>query len=89
MLIIGFANFFGMRKEELDTNQSMCYYSLNLLGPVYTKHQSQRCENPVMTLVILFSWETVESLQNGVETHFLVTPLYSMRTVLLVSSQIC
>ena len=32
---------------------------------------------------------TMESLLNGVVTHFRVTPLFSMRTVLLTSSQSC
>ena len=31
----------------------------------------------------------MESLQNGVATHFQVTPLFSMRTELLASLQIC
>ena len=42
-----------------------------------------------MILVILFSLKTVESLQNGVATHFQVTPLFSMRTELLALSQNC
>ena len=33
--------------------------------------------------------KTVESLQNGVATYFQATPLFSMRTELLVSSQSC
>ena len=42
-----------------------------------------------MTLVILLSLETVESLQIGVVTHFQVTPLFSMKAVFLASSQSC
>ena len=42
-----------------------------------------------MTLAILFSLKTVKSLQIGVATHFQGTPLFSMRTVLLVSLQSC
>ena len=34
--------------------------------------------NAAMTLVILFSLKTMESLQNGVATDFQVTPLFSM-----------
>ena len=49
-----------------------------LLGPVYTKHQRQRCHNSAMMLAILFSLNTMESLQNQVATHFQVTPLFSM-----------
>ena len=37
-------------------------------------------------LAILFSLKTMESLQNGVATHFQATPLFSMRTILLASS---
>ena len=58
-------------------------------GPVYTKRQSQRCNNSVITLAILLRLKTMESLQNGVAIHFRVTPLFSMRTVSLASSQSC
>ena len=44
------------------------------LGPIYTKRQRQRCDNSAMTLAILFSLKTVESLEN-VKT----TPLFSIR----------
>ena len=40
-------------------------------------------------LAILFSWKSMELLQNGVATHFSVTPLFSMRTELLASLQSC
>ena len=40
-----------------------------LLGFVYTKRQRQRWHNPAMTLVILFSLKTVESLENGLQTR--------------------
>ena len=43
--------------------------------------------NTAMTLAILFSLKTMESLQNGFATHFQVTPLISMRTESLASSQ--
>ena len=55
--------------------------------PIYTKHQRLCCENSAMTLAILFLLKTMELLQNGVANHFEVTPLFSMRTVLLASSQ--
>ena len=42
-----------------------------------------------MRLVILFWLKTMESLQIGAATHFRVTPLISMRTVLLASLQSC
>ena len=40
-----------------------------------------------MTIVIPFSLKTRESLQNTIATHFQATPLFSMRTELLVLSQ--
>ena len=42
-----------------------------------------------MTLAILLSLKTMELLQNQVGTHFRATPLFSMRTVLLMSLQHC
>ena len=57
------------------------------LGPVYTKRQHQRCDNSAMTLAILFSLKTMESLQTGFATHFQATLLFSKRTVSLASSQ--
>ena len=42
---------------------------------LYTKWQRQRCDNSAMTL------------HNGFATNFQVSPLFSMRTVLLASSQ--
>ena len=60
-----------------------------MLGPAYTKHQHQHCNNSVMMLAILLSLKTMESLQNGVATHLQATSLFSMRTVSLVSSQSC
>ena len=40
-------------------------------------------------LAILFSLKTIESLKNRVATHFQATPLFSMRIILLASSQSC
>ena len=57
------------------------------LGPVYTKHQHQHCDNSAIMLVILSSLQTMELLKNGVATHFQVTPLFSMRTESLASLQ--
>ena len=42
-----------------------------------------------MTLAIPFSLKTIESLQNGVATYLQATPLISMRTKSLASSQSC
>ena len=59
------------------------------LGPVYTKRQRQGCNNAAMTLVTLFSFKSVESLENALQTHSGVTPLISMRMESLASSQSC
>ena len=56
-------------------------------GPVYTKRQRQRCNSSAMTLAILFSLKTMESLQNLVATHSQASLLISMRTELLASLQ--
>ena len=50
------------------------YHSVQL-GSVYTKRQRQRCDNSAMML------------QNGFATHFQASPLISMRTESLASSQ--
>ena len=42
-----------------------------------------------MTLVILVSLKTMQSLKNGLQSHSKVTPLFSMRAVALASSQSC
>ena len=57
------------------------------LGPVYTKCQHQCCNNSAMTLAMLFSLKTMESLENGLQPHSEATPLFSMRAVSPVSSQ--
>ena len=57
------------------------------LGSV--KRQRQSCNNCAMTLAISLSLKTMQSLQNGVATHFRVTPLYSVRTESLLSLQSC
>ena len=43
--------------------------------------------NAVMTLAILFSLKTMESLENGLQPHSGATPLFSMRTELQASLQ--
>ena len=60
-----------------------------MLGSVYTERQCQRCGNSAMTPSIVFSLNIMESLQIGVAAHFQATPLFSMRTELLASSQSC
>ena len=50
------------------------------LGPVYTKRQRQCCDNSVMTVTILFSLKSIESLENGLQIHSGATLLFSIRT---------
>ena len=59
------------------------------LGPVYTKRQWQHCDNSVMTLAILFSMKSVESLENRLQPHSGATPLFSIRTESQASSLSC
>ena len=61
---------------------------VTVFGPVYTKRESQRCDDFPMTLSNLFSLKAMESLQIGVATHSGATPLFSMGTQSLVSSQL-
>ena len=42
----------------------------NALRPIYTKCQHQHCDNSAMTLAILVSLKTIESLKNGVVNQF-------------------
>ena len=43
--------------------------------------------NAEMTLAIMFSLKTIELLENGLQPHSGVIPLFSMRSELLESSQ--
>ena len=47
---------------------------------VYIKHRRQRCDNSAMILAALFSLETMESLENGLQPESGVTRLFSMGT---------
>ena len=58
-------------------------------GPVYTKRQHQCSDNSAMTLAILFSLKSVESLENRLQPHSGETPLFSMRMELQASLQSC
>ena len=64
-------------------------YRLIPLRPVYTKRQRQRCDNSAMMLAMTLSLKSVESLENGLQSHSGANPLFSMRTELQVSSQSC
>ena len=50
---------------------------------------TKRLCSATIFIAILFSLKTMKSLQIGVATHFQGTPLFSTRTVLLVSLQSC
>ena len=56
---------------------------------LFTPSVKIKADNSAMTLATLLSLKTMESLQNGGASHFQATPLFSMRTVLLVSLQNC
>ena len=40
-----------------------------VLGPVYTKRQRQRCNHSAMMIAILFSFKSMETLENGLQIH--------------------
>ena len=77
-------------KEVAEVHQSwigeLGWYNIQLCKGTFTPSVSV---NAAMMLAILLSFKTVESLHNGVATHFQVTPLFSMRTELLALSQSC
>ena len=58
-----------------------------MLGSVYTKRQHRCYDIAAMTLAILFSLKTMESLENGLQTQSGAIPLFSMRTESQASSQ--
>ena len=58
-----------------------------LLGPIYTKHQRQRCDHSAMRLAILFTLKTMELLQIWVAAHFEATALFSIKPLSPASSQ--
>ena len=39
------------------------------LGPIYTKRQRQHCDHSAIMLAILFSLKSMETLENGLQTH--------------------
>ena len=71
------------RANDRTSHASKIQYNINL-RPVYINFS-----NDAVTLAILFSLKTMESPQIGVATHFQATLLFSIRIVLLVSSQNC
>ena len=80
---------FSLKIKEM--SKGVCSTTLmhTNLGPVYTNRHRQHWDNSVMMLVILFSLKTMGSLENELQLHSGVTPLISMRTESLASSQSC
>ena len=67
----------------------MCAYVLDCVlnkSPVKGLLTHSVSVNAAMTLAVQLSLTTMESLKNGVATHFRATPLWSMRTVSQVSA---
>ena len=62
-----------------------CNLVLYHLGPVYTGRQHQYCDYAAIMLVILLSLKTMESLWNGVTTHYGETLLFSISAVSVFS----
>ena len=58
-----------MIKEQNFDTCSHLIDDICFLAPVYTKHQHQRCDHSAMTLAILFSLKSPETLENGLQTH--------------------
>ena len=87
-LVIRFCNYVVV---FLQINSiALCFHVIFLiLGPVYTKRQHQWYDNSVMMLVILLSSKTMESLENELQSHSGVTPLFSRTAVSPLSSQSC
>ena len=52
------------------------FMQMEILGPVYTKRQHLPCDNSAMVLVILFTSKTMDSLENGLQSHSGVTPFF-------------
>ena len=58
--------------------QTLIYVALSI--PVYTKRQRQRCDNSAMTLAILLSLKSMETLENRLQPHSGVS-LQSCRSI--------
>ena len=59
------------------------------LGSVYTERQYKRRDNSATILVISFSLNTMESLENVLQPDSGATPLFSIWTVSVALSQSC
>ena len=67
-----------MQMQTLGTNTTTCcnripFLKTQILGPIYTEGHSERFDNSAMMPIVLLSLKTMESLQNGITTHFQVT----------------
>ena len=76
--------WYKVRSTVSMTSDSESDAAKKALGSVYTEHQHQGCDNSWMTLAILFSLKTMESLENGLQPHSGATLLFEMGTVSLV-----
>ena len=54
----------------------LTYVDSMVLGPIYTKRQRQRCDDPCNSILIENNRVALEWVYN----HFQATPLFSMRT---------
>ena len=73
--------------QTLGTNTTTCcnripFLKTQILGPIYTEGHSERFDNSAMMPIVLLSLKTMESLQNGITTHFQVTQLLPSATKL-------
>ena len=60
---------YKIRSTVSMTSDSESDAAKKALGSVYTEHQHQGCDNSWMTLAILFSLKTMESLKNGLQPY--------------------
>ena len=63
--------------------------SVSLNAATTLRCRKQFCSHCAVMLLILFSLKTMVSLENEYQLHSEETPLFSMRTVSLASSQSC
>ena len=54
---------------SVDAKSIIVAYCKRALGPVYTKHQRERFGNSEITLAILFSLKSMETLENLLQPH--------------------
>ena len=79
----------SLRQKQTEVDRKLCCGVAAKVVLLLRKGQFTRSVsvNAAMTLVILFSLKTMESLENGLQTHSGATPYFSMRTESQASSQ--